>query len=145
MAPIPILLRSGDIIVMSAESRFCYHGVAGVLGFDEIGEVNPFANETATVVEGGVWGGGGLVLGTDDDDDNDNDNDAWRNVRDYLGSFRVNLNSRRVTQEGGLWLSKCGSGAAYSSAASSSYDAKSSSEEGRHKYKDINNNSSEYS
>ena len=52
VAPIPILVRSGDIIIMSGESRYCYHGVAGVLGFDEIGEVNPFANAIATVVEG---------------------------------------------------------------------------------------------
>eukprot|EP01034_Spumella_vulgaris_P021619 gene21619-27658_t len=29
--PIPILLRSGDALVMSGESRYCYHGVPVIL------------------------------------------------------------------------------------------------------------------
>jgi hypothetical protein len=29
--PLPILVRSGDVIVMAHESRFCYHGVPAVL------------------------------------------------------------------------------------------------------------------
>ena len=29
--PIPILIRSGDVIVMAKESRYCYHGVPAIL------------------------------------------------------------------------------------------------------------------
>lgn len=32
--PIAILLRSGDTIIMSRESRLCYHGVPKVLLFE---------------------------------------------------------------------------------------------------------------
>ncbi len=121
VAPIPILLRSGDIVVMSGESRFCYHGVAGVLGFDEIGETNPFevksdeSSESKGIgTEGEGTGTKGMI---------DSDAEADKNVREYLRSFRVNLNSRRVTLDDGRWLSKCGSGAlaaAYSSGTSKS-------------------------
>jgi hypothetical protein len=33
--PVPILVRSGDVVVMSGESRYCYHGVPHILSPEE--------------------------------------------------------------------------------------------------------------
>jgi alkylated DNA repair protein alkB family protein 1 len=88
--PIPILLKSGDIIIMSGESRLVYHGIAIVLLHDDVKDnSNIFSNNTLQ----------------------NNFHTDYHPIIKYLLNFRINVNVRRVTNEGGLWNEKCGSGA----------------------------------
>lgn len=68
--PSPILLRSGDILIMSGESRLCFHAVPRIL-HDPM--VNDFIDET--------------------DDEN------IRVALNYIRDKRININVRQVFNE----------------------------------------------
>ncbi len=90
-SPVAILLKSGDAVVMSGESRFCYHGVPVIIPSD---------------ADGDVWGDC-ASSGTAHDEDAD------AAVKRYLSIARINLNVRRVTEPGkanDAWTEKNGSG-----------------------------------
>ncbi len=64
--PSPILLRSGDIILMTGSSRLCFHGVPRILS-------DPLLNDILN-------------------ENNDNDNVWWS----YIYDKRININVRQV-------------------------------------------------
>lgn len=86
------LLRSGDAVVMSGESRVCYHGVPCILS-DE--------------VEKHLTHDGTQELSME----NWKDCPQFSDVIDYLSKNRVNMNSRQVRiQEQDVWIEKNGTG-----------------------------------
>lgn len=87
--PIPILVRSGDAIVMSGESRYCYHGVPYIY---------PIGTE-------------GMVR-EDDEDINYGSVGSFHDeiIKEYLIKSRININVRRVSPPNGIWIDKNGSG-----------------------------------
>lgn len=81
----PILLRSGDVLVMSKESRLCYHAVPRILkGAEEVW------NEELETTEG------------QEQEEEDNlwtrcrDKQFWQAYDEYLRECRINLNVRQV-------------------------------------------------
>lgn len=91
--PTPILVRSGDSIVMTGESRLCYHGVPCIISrdvesylcdvtLDPLNEVFPDADP------------------------------ATKNVLSYLKDHRINMNVRQVKYEADedAWVDKAGTG-----------------------------------
>lgn len=88
--PIPILVRSGDAIVMSGESRYCYHGVPYIY---------PINSEE--------------IVREDNEDieyNNLEENDDDTTIKEYLIKSRINMNVRRVSPPNGIWINKNGSG-----------------------------------
>lgn len=115
--PVPVLLRSGDAVVMSGESRYCYHGVPCILpvnftpltsvdgadGEDEGNQDGPcpadFARSVSSVAD--LYG-----LCTEGDA-------AARRVVDFLCEARININVRQVRVNPALehvWVEKAGTG-----------------------------------
>lgn len=77
-----IFLRSGDIVVMSEESRLCYHGVPKILKTSErkwnnvdIDSKNLDRNEIFEVCTSA---------------------NLWKPYGDYLDNCRINMNVRQV-------------------------------------------------
>jgi len=88
--PIPILVRSGDAIVMSGESRYCYHGVPYI-----------YPKDTEEIVR------------EDNEDINYSSvgSDYEGIIKEYLKKSRINMNVRRVSPLNGTpWINKNGSG-----------------------------------
>ncbi|CAH1112068.1 unnamed protein product [Psylliodes chrysocephalus] len=82
--PVAMFLRSGDILIMSKQSRLCYHGVPRVIKIDH-----------------DIW--------NDEDEFNSNNyyeaNDAlWTPFNNYLSHSRINMNVRQVLHTGQLKL-----------------------------------------
>lgn len=80
--PLAIFLRSGDIAVMSEESRLCYHGVPRIV---------KATNRT--------W----ISTESDSKDVDDSeiikiciDDKLWKPYNDYLNTCRINMNVRQV-------------------------------------------------
>mmetsp|Transcript_38670 Transcript_38670/g.121836 ORF Transcript_38670/g.121836 Transcript_38670/m.121836 type:complete len:294 (-) Transcript_38670:158-1039(-) len=76
--PIPLLLRSGDVMVMSGESRRCYHGVPRILSWEEEKAYFPEAQQLVSPA-----------------DLKDRGEDGER-MMEYFKSHRINLNVRQV-------------------------------------------------
>eukprot|EP01038_Epipyxis_sp_PR26KG_P016249 gene16249-22128_t len=96
--PTPILLRSGDVIIMSGESRFCYHGVAQIFPYD----FNPIDDETfvnESPSEFFSYFESNEVEASD------------LTIIQYLRENRININTRQVTIDSTTWLDKAGTGA----------------------------------
>ncbi len=68
--PLAIILRSGDVVVMSGSARYAYHGV------------------------GKIWGGTNDLF--DDGDIVGNDNELRKEARNWIRNKRVNINVRQV-------------------------------------------------
>jgi len=64
--PTPIFIRSGDVVIMSGESRYCYHSVPRMIEH--------------SLPE--------YLL-----DDND---ESWKDCKDYIRNARININCRQV-------------------------------------------------
>ncbi|EFA01981.2 Alkylated DNA repair protein alkB homolog 1-like Protein [Tribolium castaneum] len=84
--PSAMFLRSGDIVVMSEESRLCYHGVPKILQMDSrfwnCFEENDFTNDCKNVVN---------IC---------KEETLWKPFGDYLNNSRININVRQVLQRG---------------------------------------------
>lgn len=79
--PLAIFLKSGDIVVMSEESRLCYHGVPRILEApDETW--NSFDNETCSVNNEAV--------------NICKNQKLWEPYGQYLNHCRINMNVRQV-------------------------------------------------
>lgn len=82
-AATPILLRSGDVLVMTKESRLCYHAVPRILHKSEE-----------------AWKDTAIVNSEDSGDDelwiSCRDEAFWRPFDTYLRDCRINLNVRQV-------------------------------------------------
>lgn len=92
VVPTPILLRSGDAVLMTGESRLCYHGVGGILS---AGGEEALTGEAPLV----SFSGAGLE-------------DRDRFVSEYLQNHRINMNVRqvRIGLSDDNWIDKSGSG-----------------------------------
>ncbi|XP_044256117.1 nucleic acid dioxygenase ALKBH1 [Tribolium madens] len=84
--PSAMFLRSGDIVIMSEESRLCYHGVPKILQMDSrfwnCFEETDFANDYKNVVN---------IC---------KEETLWKPFGDYLNNSRININVRQVLQRG---------------------------------------------
>ena len=98
-APTPILVRSGDVMVLGGKSRLRYHGCARVIANRADGEPNvpPAAGEA----------GPGQVQGLEEGKGEERDEarrEAEREERDavieYLKTHRINVNVRQVLPPG---------------------------------------------
>jgi hypothetical protein len=125
--PTPILLRSGDVLVMSGESRYCYHGVPVILPAD----FSPVPRDVPlTALHPGAADGAGAegvarthsgsrpvcdLQGLVDIAAQDGCPESVRAVVRYLQQARINMNVRQVRPsdmgEHG-WVDRCGTGAA---------------------------------
>lgn len=88
--PIALFLHSGDVIVMSKESRLCYHGVPRILTaieepwnkdvcVEEIGEMYCIKKD---IVRQCI------------------EESYWKPYQDYIKSSRINVNVRQVLKNG---------------------------------------------
>jgi alkylated DNA repair protein alkB homolog 1 len=81
----PILLNSGDILVMSTESRLCYHAVPRVFKCDRH-----------------VWNEGGSLNNCEDLDQPELleclKEESWKPFEAYLSDSRINVNVRQVNK-----------------------------------------------
>jgi len=69
--PVALFVRSGDVVIMSGESRFCYHSVPRMID-----------NTVPKSL---------LVQEHDDDDAED-----WQQYSEYISNARINMNCRQV-------------------------------------------------
>lgn len=107
MKPTPILLRSGDVIVMANEARLSYHGVPKILAPCENGAIP--AALSAEIIRCSlcqdVETDGGVRVA----DTNVGTSlhcahcqtliAAWPNFESYLSKSRININVRQVISE----------------------------------------------
>lgn len=106
--PTPILLRSGDVVIMSSEARLSYHGVPRILAPPE-GEKVPLSLSPDTIIhemavddqlEIAEEGYGDLE---EDPQTNFTHCQAllsdWSNFESYLALSRININVRQVVTE----------------------------------------------
>ncbi|XP_066144883.1 nucleic acid dioxygenase ALKBH1 [Euwallacea fornicatus] len=90
---IPIFLRSGDVVVMSKDSRLCYHGVPKILQVD---------SRRWSLVENSSEK---LVVKEHKEVMDICKNDAlWQPFGDYLTHSRINVNVRQVLYDGEVQL-----------------------------------------
>ncbi|XP_076257224.1 alpha-ketoglutarate-dependent dioxygenase AlkB [Rhynchophorus ferrugineus] len=85
---IPIFLRSGDILIMSNESRLCYHGVPRILKTEE----RPWEIDTEDSTQ--------EVLKYNDALSICKDEEIWKPFSMYINYSRVNMNIRQVLNKG---------------------------------------------
>lgn len=95
--PHALFLRSGDAVIMSGESRFCYHGVPAIVS-EEVEErltgmktrIHHFVDENSSK----EW------------------DDHTKTILQYLRSHRINMNVRqvRVDVTSNDWVDKTGTG-----------------------------------
>ncbi|KAJ3658597.1 hypothetical protein Zmor_010327 [Zophobas morio] len=86
-APTAVFIRSGDIVVMSQDSRLCYHGVPKILQmdsrfwdcFNQNNLVNKEFREVVHICK---------------------EETLWKPFADYLNSSRINVNVRQVLKRG---------------------------------------------
>ncbi|KAH9642230.1 hypothetical protein HF086_005560 [Spodoptera exigua] len=96
--PSAILIKSGDIVVMSKEARLCYHAVPKILPspdspWEETDISDVFSNKVSSfkyISEPDEF------VGTM----NENiDNQKWNRFRNYIQESRINMNVRQVLNE----------------------------------------------
>jgi alkylated DNA repair protein alkB homolog 1 len=94
--PTPILLRSGDSVVMSGEARYCYHGIPGIL-----------SEEVEEKITGEL-----SRLHSYMDEHKDSFDENKYTVCNYLRSNRINMNVRQVRTDVSTdsWIDKSGTG-----------------------------------
>lgn len=85
--PSAMFLKSGDIVVMSKESRLCYHAVPRIMKCD-LEPYNDFDLEEPKLTKRSK-------LENDCDDEN-----FWTPFREYLKDSRININVRQVLNKG---------------------------------------------
>ena len=83
--PYALLIKSGDIVIMSKSSRNAYHGITRVLKEDDL---NKLYFEYSSKVESA------------EDDDHDNEyiisDQEWQELYRYIGINRINYSIRQV-------------------------------------------------
>jgi alkylated DNA repair protein alkB family protein 1 len=114
--PVPILIRSGDVVIMSKESRYAYHGVPFIV---------PFRNHHGDSKGGASPPLSSIMCGTTDlpmseldcrISENSTRGEGERDhLLEYLRDNRINMNVRRVAPLDNVWREKCGSMAMHAS------------------------------
>jgi alkylated DNA repair protein alkB family protein 1 len=93
--PTPILVRSGDIVVMSGESRYSYHGVPFILSKElEADLFDPVCASSSSI-------------SSEEKQSKEFENSP---VTNYLKDHRINMNVRQVKYDGESWIDKSGTG-----------------------------------
>lgn len=94
--PLPILLSSGDVVIMSKEARLCYHAVPKILP----ASASPW-NEELTSLNCHKPDFKYISNQTNMMDlMNENiDNIEWRKFQNYIAESRINMNVRQVLNE----------------------------------------------
>lgn len=94
--PIGIFLHSGDIIIMSKESRLCYHGVPKIIpAFDEPWNVVVNHCDNSNCVE---CLDESIIY-------NCKNHKFWKPFETYIKNSRININVRQVLKHGQTALS----------------------------------------
>lgn len=103
--PTPILVRSGDAVIMSGESRYCFHGIPLILPPDFQPLTDNIQPESLN----------NLAQLRDFQAHSGCENTKY--VVDHLHQARVNMNVRQVRKNGcdDEWIDKSGTGAASAS------------------------------
>lgn len=78
-----LFLRSGDIVVMSGDSRLRYHGVPKILSAQTL----PWEYEQKDIGGQKLW-----------------ENDDWNKAKQYIAEARINMNVRQVLKSGEMFL-----------------------------------------
>lgn len=141
--PTPILIRSGDVIIMSKDSRYAYHGVPGVVSHNFKNDIkrqqcinrdiiisDQYCCDICHLIQSKIQH---LDCSEIDSDINIYEEmpsskqfhgpvstdvgvkDNFIDVLQYLRQGRININVRRVARANATWVDKCGSGASYTS------------------------------
>jgi alkylated DNA repair protein alkB family protein 1 len=99
--PNVILIKSGDCIVMSGESRYSYHGV-------------PFLFPNGHNINNNNYNFEGIEIQNSEINEsqlnNNTDNVTDDHILSYLKNNRINMNVRRVTNLDNIWIDKHGTG-----------------------------------
>jgi alkylated DNA repair protein alkB family protein 1 len=115
--PTPILIRSGDVMIMSKESRYAYHGVPAIIAHKVTPNPNP--NPDTENTEKPCCDICKLINCTGKhsipkEPSGDLDKTIFDSyVLQYLAQGRININVRRVVRHNEKWVDKHGSGASY--------------------------------
>lgn len=100
--PTPMLLQSGDVIIMSKEARLAYHGVPRIVApLEEKGGEVPACLTTEAIMHG-LCGCGVEQEGDSNPGDCLNCQElvsAWDTVLPYLSVSRINVNVRQVASK----------------------------------------------
>ncbi|CAH0399988.1 unnamed protein product [Chilo suppressalis] len=96
VTPTAILLQSGDIMVMSKESRLCYHAVPKIL----LASSSPW-NEEVNHSLGEISASFKYINQPEELYSNmiKNTGDEWNRFKDYVKESRININVRQVLNE----------------------------------------------
>ena len=98
--PVPVYLRSGYAIIMSGESRYCFHGVPVIIP----SELSILHNNYDEDIQ--------LLLPSNEtiNDKEEEEDEEMLFIYNYMKNNRININTRRVTRSDGVWQPKNGSG-----------------------------------
>ncbi|KAH8235769.1 hypothetical protein KR032_007008 [Drosophila birchii] len=94
--PTALLLQSGDVLVMSGESRLCYHAVPRILKDHKTLNCDLLTKEVDDSVDGGA-----LDMNLFE---NVGNLSFWQPFSDYVADSRININVRQVLKPGQLLL-----------------------------------------
>lgn len=102
MKPTEMFIRSGDIVVMSGDSRLAYHAVPRILqipGEDSLAPLSPGLLQAAAGSHGGEQEG--CRLWAHHNQSIEQVLAEWPVFHHYLQTSRINVNVRQVLPEGG--------------------------------------------
>ena len=139
ITPTPILVRSGDAIIMSGKSRYSYHGIPAILPptFRPL-HVSPSAIDSQQLIyhntteldkyyhdevhnkdiSSGIVRYSDTTISTTVDNENvdrEKESESIKHIVKYLQQARINMNVRqvRLANDDSSWVDKAGSGASY--------------------------------
>lgn len=95
VAPIPLLVRSGDCLVMGGASRLCFHGIPAVL--NGTARPPPLLQDVQALLASRFWEGGQQE--EEGDEGGCSEAEAKLLAR-YLATSRINFNLRQVWPDG---------------------------------------------
>jgi alkylated DNA repair protein alkB family protein 1 len=102
VAPTPILVRPGDVMVMGGESRMAYHGIARVLTSDTplppLSKSRTLSPSSPLSTDGSAEGREGVQFNISED----LTEEEVERVEGYLKGHRINVNVRQVLPDGVL-------------------------------------------
>ncbi|XP_025835825.1 nucleic acid dioxygenase ALKBH1-like, partial [Agrilus planipennis] len=89
--PTPLLIHSGDIIIMTKEARLCYHGIPRILKTDNTPwNTNNFSEEK--LANCGIFSDHAIFKSQNEE--------LWKPFGQYLNNSRINMNVRQVLPSG---------------------------------------------
>lgn len=135
ITPTPILVRSGDAIIMSGKSRYSYHGIPAILpptfrplhfspsvidaqqlSYHNTTELDKYYHDEVhnkDISSGSVRYSDTTV--NNENVDREKESESIKHIVKYLQQARINMNVRqvRLANDDSSWVDKAGSGASY--------------------------------